>query len=239
VNARLETVVNVLVGIAALVAISISISGYIARSPGSLRSATPPKPELVENLELTINDAVVRRSGATKLALIEFSDFLCPYCAKHATGTFARIDTELVQRNRLAYVFVNFPLQNLHPQAFRVAEAAECAAEQGRFWEMHGRLFANQRAVDAAALVDHASAVQLDLAAFDSCLREGRGHKIQRHIDEGKRLGVRSTPTFFIGEFTDGGRVRLFHRLRGAQAFTAFEDLLNGLRAAPKARSWF
>lgn len=95
-------------------------------------------------------------------------------------------------------MFKDFPLAN-HPQAPKAAEAAHCAGEQGKYWEMHDRLFANQQALNVPALKQHAAALGLEAAAFNQCLDSGKhAESIRADLEYGERMGVQSTPTIFI-----------------------------------------
>ncbi len=95
-------------------------------------------------------------------------------------------------------MFKDFPL-SIHPDAFKAAEAANCALEQGRFWQYHDTLFANQDALAVEDLKRYAAALGLNAAEFDTCVDEGKFRdRVQRDMDEGNRYGVSSTPTVFI-----------------------------------------
>jgi protein-disulfide isomerase len=93
---------------------------------------------------VAIGDAPVKGNPNAKLTLIEFSDYQCPFCRRHAENTLPSLDKEYIATGKVRYVFHDFPLEAIHPQAFKAAEAAHCAGEQQKYWEMHGRLFANQ-----------------------------------------------------------------------------------------------
>jgi hypothetical protein len=95
---------------------------------------------------VAIGDAPVKGNPNAKLTLIEFSDYQCPFCRRHAENTLPSLDKEYIATGKVRYVFHDFPLEAIHPQAFKAAEAAHCAGEQQKYWEMHGRLFANQQA---------------------------------------------------------------------------------------------
>jgi protein-disulfide isomerase len=130
------------------------------------------------------------------VTLVEYGDYQCPYC-----GAAYPIVKRVQQRlgNRLRFVFRNFPLTEIHPLALGAAEAAEAAGAQGKFWEMHDRLYENQRALDPAHLVQSARALGLDVALFERALAE---HTFLDRIHEdflsGARSGVNGTPTFYI-----------------------------------------
>jgi Na+:H+ antiporter, NhaA family len=131
------------------------------------------------------------------LTLVEFSDFECPFCAR-ATS----LGPSLRQRfgDDLRYVVRNLPLTDVHPHAELAAEAAEAAGAQGRFWEMHDRLFAHQDALEPDDLLGHAEAIGLDLERFSRELAEGvHAQRVRDDVASAEASGVTGTPTFFIG----------------------------------------
>lgn len=136
---------------------------------------------------------------------------------------------------KIRYVVRDFPLP-MHRHAFKAAEAARCAGEQGKFWEMHGQLFQNQGALEIEALTRYAQALSLDLPKFQQCLQEGRyAEAIRRDLEEGRRAGVRGTPTFFLGLLEpDGTRVKVQRTIVGAQPYAAFKEAIESLLAAPR-----
>jgi len=130
-----------------------------------------------------------------KVTLVEFSDFQCPYCAR-ASAMVRRL-RELYPK-ALRVEFREFPLQQ-HPEARAAAEAARCADEQGKFWEFHDLLFANQRAQKTDDLERYGSEAKLDLVAWKSCLASGRAQKAVRAAeDAGRRNNVAGTPALYI-----------------------------------------
>ena len=130
------------------------------------------------------------------VTLVEYGDFQCPYC-----GDAYPVVLELLERfgDRLRFVFRHLPVPELHPYAPAAAEAAEAAAAQGRFWEMHDRLFTHQLQLRDSDLRRHAEAISLDVERFDRALREGaHTRRVQEDAESGARSGVPSTPRFFV-----------------------------------------
>jgi protein-disulfide isomerase len=150
------------------------------------------------------------------VTIIEFSDFQCAFCKRHFDETLPLLlDT---YSDRVRYVFRDFPISTIHPQAFKAAEAAQCAFVQGKFWEYHDVLFQNQTALDVTSLKDHAAAVGLDSGAFDQCLESGGyNEEVQADLDDGSSYGVNGTPTFFINE----------RQVVGAQPFSMFQQIID------------
>jgi protein-disulfide isomerase len=150
----------------------------------------PPR----QRVEILPNDPT-RGPVDAPILLVEFSDFQCPFCQR-ATGTLAK----LVERyeNQIQVVYKDYPLA-VHPDAFKAAEAGNCAHDQGMFWELHDKMFASQDALDVPSLVVYASELGLDAAAFSTCLDEGRyTQRVQHDLQLGQLFGVSSTPTVFI-----------------------------------------
>lgn len=129
----------------------------------------------------------------------------------------------------------DFPLAN-HRYAFKAAEAARCAREQGKFWEMHAQLFANQGALAVEDLLRYAQGLALDLPRFRQCLEEGQyAAAIRQDLEEGQRAGVRGTPTFFLGFLEqDGSRMKVQRVIVGAQPYAVFKEAIDALLSAPK-----
>jgi protein-disulfide isomerase len=122
---------------------------------------------------------------------------------------------------------MHYPLEQIHPLALAASEAAECAARQGRFWEMHGRLFDGPNALAASSLVQHAQALGINQTEFTECLtRHVTLERIHADQTEGQRLGVRATPSFFIGIVRSDGGIDLARRIRGALTAERFTQLL-------------
>ncbi len=183
------------------------------------------------DVTLGVKDAIFKGERTAKLTLIEFSDYQCPFCGRHSRETLPQIVRDYVETGKLRYVFRNFPLETLHPHAFKAAEAAYCAGEQGRYWEMHDRLFANQQALGVPQLSGHAQALGLDLTSFEQCLGSAKyAVKIRKDLADGQTAGVRGTPMFYLGvtESNDGD-VKIVHVIRGAQSYPTLREAIERL----------
>jgi Thioredoxin len=137
-------------------------------------------------------------------------------------------------------VFLDMPLESIHKFAFKGAQAAHCAGEQGKYWEMHDRLFDNQKALEP--WTPHAEAVGLDVPKFEQCLAGGKfDQEIRRDMDEARKVGVTGTPGFMIGRTDPGSsKVKVLAVLKGAKAFADFKaefDRLLDEAAKPQAEA--
>jgi len=131
------------------------------------------------------------------------------------------------------YVFHDLPL-DFHKYAFKAAEAAHCAGEQGKFWEMHGLLFQNQTALAPEQLPGYAKNLGLREAAFQQCLDSGKfAAEIKTDVSEAGKVGISGTPTFLVGIVQPGdGRVKVVKKLVGAKAYSEFKAALDSVLTA-------
>ena len=185
----------------------------------------------IRDLTIGVGNAPFRGKVDAALTLVEFSDYQCPFCARHARETFPQIQRDFIDTGQLKYVFRNFPLAEIHRDAFKAAEAALCAGDQGKFWDMHHRLFANQAALGPAHAPLHAQSVGVDTPPFRQCLDSGKyAPEIRRDLEDGRKAGVRSTPTFFLGasDATDS-TIKVVRVLVGAQPYARFKDAIESL----------
>lgn len=137
------------------------------------------------------------------LVLVEYGDYECPHCGS-AHPVVKHVQRALA--DELRFVFRNFPLATVHPHAMNAARAAEAAALQERFWQMHDTLFENQDALDDESLLAYAAALGLDLETFaQDMLSRDVERRILSDLEGGARSGVNGTPTFFINGFRFDG----------------------------------
>lgn len=180
------------------------------------RLQAPP----VVRVDVPVDGAPVRGAADAPVTVVEFSDFHCPFC-KRIQPTL----NQLLERypGKVKLVYRDFPIDNLHPEARRAAEAARCAQDQGKFWEYHDLLFAGPPRAAPEDLERYAGQLGLDTTVFGRCLAGGvHRAAVQQDLDEGSRLGVAGTPGFFVN-----GRP-----LTGAQPLEAFVRVIEEELAA-------
>jgi len=137
---------------------------------------------------------------------VEFSDFQCPYCQRMAP-TLKQVAEKFP--NEVRIIYRQFPITNLHPFAFKAAEASLCANEQGKFWELHDTMFSDQTKLSVSELKEDARRLGMDQKKFNACLDSGRYvEQVQNDSKEAQRSGVTGTPAVFLnGVMVDGGAV--------------------------------
>ncbi|MSO71735.1 MAG: DsbA family protein [Alphaproteobacteria bacterium] len=168
------------------------------------------------------------------VVLVEFTDFQCPFCRRHSSTVMAQIEQSYVATGKIRYVVREFPIGSLHPQAPKAAEAALCAGEQGRYWDMHALLFRNANLLDPASLFVHAQTLGLDRSRFEGCMVANRfADQVRADFEAGTKVGVRGTPSFFIGlaDPKDPSKMRATELISGAQPFEAFQRAIDELLA--------
>jgi len=164
------------------------------------------------------------------VAILEFSDFDCSYCAKYATEIYPLLDHAYIQAGKVKYFFRDLPGPE-HPNALFKARVARCAGDQDKFWEAHDRLFKDQSPFDGPGLVSFGEALGLDRVAFNGCITSDRHlEAIGRSALGATRMRINGTPAFLIGPLSEDGSVlRATKVFLGAESFQAFRTVLDDL----------
>jgi protein-disulfide isomerase len=197
---------------------------------------TPPlRPPLTAVSTISIAGAPVRGAESAPLVLIEFADFQCPMCAMFVRETWPRLSREYLDTGRLRFVYRHLPVEEIHAHALGAAQAGVCAHRDGRFWELHARLFVSPERLSPADLIDHAAGVGLDRDRFARCLAEP-STAVRQDMAEAGRLGLRGTPQFVVGRVVGGDQVRVIGIVTGAQPFEVFDAALQAALAASESR---
>jgi protein-disulfide isomerase len=183
-----------------------------------LRKAGPGVRIMLEapraEITVTAADPAIGNARAP-VTIVEYSDFQCPFCLR-AAPTLKRLHDTYGDKVRV--VWKDFPLTQIHPQAFKAAEAGHCAADQGKFWEFHDKMFGNQQALQPEFLKQYAKDAGLDGSTFETCLDSSKyAERVRDSVAAGAALGVSSTPTVFVN-----GRM-----LEGAQPYEVFAAVID------------
>lgn len=176
--------------------------------------------------------APMKGSANAKVTIVEFTDFQCPFCRRFYEDAYPQVIKDYVDTGKAKIYFKQFPLAQIHPQAEISAEASECAKDQGKFWEMHDKMFNEEQKIEpsgntatfsATDLKKWAVDIGLDAAKFNTCLDSGsKAATVQAQENEGIAAGVSGTPTFYING----------QQLVGAQPFSAFKSAIDQAIAA-------
>ena len=171
--------------------------------------------------------------ASAPVTMIEISDYHCPFCRRHVQQTQPQLYAEYVNSGKVRHVFLHYPIDQLHPDAYRSHEAASCAADQGKFWQFHTKLFETPlRTIEQ--LVPVGQSVGLDPQALRACLESGKhSQEVKASVERIQKLGISGTPAFLIGRTTSGGGpIKINKVVEGAQPFSVFKTALDETLAA-------
>ncbi len=187
-----------------------------------VNSAPTELQEPVAAIEPSIDDDPMKGDVTAPITIIEFSDFECGFCGQFFTETLPEIQEKYIDTGKVRLVYRDFPLE-IHPNAHSASLAAQCANDQGKFWEYHDALFENQAALSEDLYVSLATTLGLDASEFSECLAtEKHADEVNADFTDGTALGVTGTPAFFVN-----GKA-----ISGAQPFSVFEAEIEGILAA-------
>ena len=176
---------------------------------------------------VTLGDNPVQGNNDAPVTIVEFSDFQCPFCGAFYSQTLPQIQKDYIDSGKVKLVFRDFPLSSIHQNANAAALAAQCANEQGKFWEYHNILFSSQHiwaTLDPSNATDafkqYAVDLNLDSDSFDSCIDSSKYQdKVNQNVQDGMSYHVSGTPTFFIGDDKNG-----YVEVVGAKPYLAFKQ---------------
>lgn len=181
----------------------------------------------LENIDADGRLPSIGTAGA-EIAIIEFSDYQCPYCKRYIEQTFTELKRKYIDTGKVRYLTRDFPL-SFHPNAKDAAIAAKCSLRQDAYWPMRESLFNNMRQLGDKLYQQTASELALDMTQFTECLKdESVLGKIEQDMAYGSQLGIRGTPSFIIGRVEDN-RLISPRLVVGAQSFETFAQLIDEL----------
>ncbi|MBS1267215.1 MAG: hypothetical protein MAG795_01187 [Candidatus Woesearchaeota archaeon] len=175
--------------------------------------AQAPSAPTLDMAKLLDDDAVKGDENAL-VTIVEWSDFECPFCARFYSQTLPQIQKDYIDTGKVKFIYRDFPL-NFHANAQKAAEAAECAGEQGKYWEMHDKLFEGGVESGVSLFKTYATEINLNTKKFNSCLDSGKmASEVATDMQAGKQVGITGTPGFIIN-----GKL-----VSGAQPFGVFKN---------------
>ena len=190
-----------------------------------------PSPTLpLQPVKISLDDDPIRGNPDAPITIVEFSDYQCPFCARFYAQTLPLLLEEYIDEGKVNLVYRDFPVQRIHPNALSAAAAAECADDQGKYWEYHDTLFEKQNAwakLDSNSAIStfsqFATEIELEQQQFDNCLESGKYlEEVQADFSDGKNYQVTGTPGFFIGNEDIG-----FVKIIGAKPYDDFKKIID------------
>jgi protein-disulfide isomerase len=196
----------------------------------ALAQAQQPAEAALVNKTVQVDGVPTKGAATARVMMVEVSDYHCPFCRRFRQQTQPQIDAQYIATGKLRYAFIDYPIAQLHPDAFRAHEAANCAGDQGKYWEMNGQLF-DQPARDVPSLVAQAGKVGLNTSQFKSCLEGGKySTPVRESVSRMQTLGLDSTPTFLLGLTPSAGQpMKVLRVVKGAVPFEDFRAVLDSM----------
>jgi protein-disulfide isomerase len=197
---------------------------YAARpaEPSTTTADRTRLPQPVPTDLISLTDAFERGDSAAKVVIVEYADLECPACSTFAKETFRPLMAKYVETGRARFAFRHFPLPN-HPMARPAAIAAQCAAEQDKFWEFYEGVFQRQVKLDDTVVLSLVKSLGLNRNRWSACLKGDATRTVEKDFDEARKLKLRGTPTFVIGRAEAGGQMRPVSVLVGAKSLLDFD----------------
>ena len=190
-----------------------------------LQNQPPRQPDpVVKGIEFDIGENEIKGSHSSRLIMVQFSDYTCGHCALYTKEIFPEIVKNYVKPGKLRYVVVDYPLPGDSP-AIRAAEAAHCASDQGKFWEMHEEIMEEQQHIQDINYF--ANSINLEMDKFKECMESGKyAGMVNENIALASNFEIPSVPNFIIGEIDPGNpkKVKGISYIRGAKPYTQFKQ---------------
>ena len=212
----------------------VTTLSVVVASVGIIRSsllrepaATPSPRTPIPSEPLSLDGAAVKGSRNASVALVVFSDFQCPACGQLARVTLPRVEEEYIRTGRVVLAYRHLPLEQIHPFAVPAAIAAECAGAEGKFWNMHDLLFADQATLNDAGLRIRAATLGLSPDRFAECTTGDTLDRVRADGAAAVTLGITGTPTTLVGTIDGNGKVVVQEVVRGAAPFETFRAALD------------
>lgn len=226
---------DAIAAIAMTVASCVVIWTLLAHSPTAAVPMMPADANTrIPTEPISIDGAPIKGRPDAPIAIVEFSEFQCPFCATFVSDTLPSLLRSYVDTGKAFLVFQHLPLESIHPLAFDAAVAAECANEQGQFWQMHDALFRIQKGLKPTSFAEQAERLGLDERDYDECIEQATApDRVRVSLARAKELSVTATPTFFLGRRQVDGRIKVMRRVSGAQPLSAFEEALKSIQEFP------
>ena len=179
-----------------------------------------------------LDHAPVNGRATAPVTVVEISDYHCPFCRRHFQQTQPQLNANYINSGKVRHVFLHYPIDQLHPDAFRSHEAASCASDQGKFWELHTKLFEKPvRTIDELVPIGQAAGLNGD--AFRACLESGKhAEEVKDSVARIQKMGISGTPAFLIGRTPSGKEPMTVSKfVEGAQPYEAFQKAIDAVMA--------
>ena len=194
--------------------------------------AAPAAPAVPERVSLKIGREFALGREDAPVVMVEYTDYQCPFCSQFHTVTYPALKRDFIDTGKLRYISRDYPL-DFHPHALKAAQAAQCAGEQDKFWQMKDALMKNHAQLNPELITSLARDMSVRMPAFQACMDEGKHlSEIKAGIAVAATVGINGTPSFIIGRMS--GDTLTGFRIVGAQPYAEFEKLIKQVASGEK-----
>jgi protein-disulfide isomerase len=192
---------------------------------GEAKPGPAPQPA---HARLHMEGAPMLGSKTAPITMVEFTDYQCPFCQRYHMQVYSELKKAFIDTGKVRYYSRDLPIDQIHPNAMRAAQAARCAGDQGEFWTLRDIMASHPENLDMASLVADASVVKINPQTFRACVESGKYKEaVQGDLLEAMKIGADGTPAFVVGKSTpDGVDGDL---IVGAQPYSVFEEKFRAL----------
>jgi protein-disulfide isomerase len=214
---------------AAAVALILASGAIVWSVLGRTTHPSQPPAPVIPAEPVSFEGAALRGSPSARVVVNEFADFECPACGQFARSVMPDFIEKYVDTGKVLLAYRHFPLERIHPLAFKAAVAAECAGQEGRFWEMYEQLFAAAPRLEETNLLGFGQTIGLDQHRFPACLAGDAETKVRNDVAAARGLKLASVPSFLIGTLDASGRLVVKQVRRGGGTAEDFAKLIDPL----------
>lgn len=209
----------------------IALQKDVADLNAKLAAKPEPKQDAKRITSVPFTSANILGDKSASIAILEISDFECPFCARHARDVWPKLKAEFIDAGVVQYALLDYPL-SFHPGAKEAAVAVRCAGEQGKYWEMYGDIFQDRGQSRKEQYKPLAEKNALEMMTYTACFNNpATMAAVNADIALGDKLGVDGTPRFLFGHVKNGQLTDL-KLLKGARDFETFSDIIKDMQAS-------
>jgi protein-disulfide isomerase len=234
--ARVRTALDLVASVAMILA-AVAMMWFVFRDPpAGAAAAPPPRQTTVPGQPITLDGALKLGNPRARVAVIEFVDYQCTYCATFARDVMPAIEARYVKSGKIMFAIRHLPIDRIHPFARRAAAASVCAAQQGKFSEMHKLLFDPEPTLDDVGIVVRANKAGVNVDQLHACIATDGTRIVSADSEMAAALGLRGTPTLMVGQVGADRRVKVDKAMFGASSVEELSRVIDEALASTAVR---
>ncbi len=233
--AKLRTALDVATSVTLILA-AVAMMWFVFKGLPSGVAGQPSQPATVPGQPISLDGAIKLGNPKARVAVIEFVDYQCTYCAQFAREVMPAIEAKYVKSGRIVFAIRHLPIDRIHPFARCAAAASVCAAQQGKFIEMHKLLFEPQPTLDEGGITSRDKQLGMNVELLQSCIATDGARMVSADSEMAAALGIRGTPTLMVGQLGADRRVRVEKSMFGPQSVDELSQVIDAALASTTTR---